>query len=70
MQLGFDVRIFLLWTRKLQQLSNSTLPLNATTADTTDFLNHVQVSISLMTVLYQHRHLHVDMVRIVWGLIA
>jgi hypothetical protein len=45
LQLGYDVRIFLTWTRKLRQLSNSTLPLNATTADTTDILSHVQVGL-------------------------
>lgn len=43
-QEGFDVQIYLLWTRKLAALSNSTLPLNATTADTADILSHLEIS--------------------------
>lgn len=37
------MQIYLLWTRKLAALSNSTLPLNATTADTADILSHLEV---------------------------
>jgi hypothetical protein len=44
LQLGFDVRIFVLNTYKVP-FDGSTLPLNVTTDDTTDMLSHVQVSL-------------------------
>jgi hypothetical protein len=44
LQLGFDVRIFILHTYKVP-FNGSTLPVNVTAADTTDMLSHVQVSL-------------------------
>jgi hypothetical protein len=42
LQLGFDVRIFILNTYKVP-FDGSTVPTNVTAADTTDMLSHVQV---------------------------
>ena len=57
LQLGFDVRIFILHTYKVP-FNGSTLPVNITAADTTDMLSHVQVSLLHdwhLTVLFQSR---------------
>lgn len=57
LQQGFQVDIYVLWTRKLRSISKSTLPLNATTADTADILNRIEVKLNLYLYLY-HKVLH------------
>ena len=43
LQEGFQVDIFLQWSRKLHAIGNSSQGLNVTTADTADILSRVQV---------------------------